>query len=121
MGQLRVAITLRSRVTDSSWTGEALVDTGSAYSVVPRPIAEMLGVETMRIQRVIFASGVAEQWPLGAVAIEYEGQHCPTAAFIGPPGGEVLLGAIALETLGLAVDPVNLRLVPMEPIRARPI
>jgi hypothetical protein len=47
------------------------------------------------------------------VRLELDGQQVTTPCFLAP-GGPVLLGAVALESLFLAVDPVAKKLVPVE-------
>jgi predicted aspartyl protease len=42
-----------------------------------------------------------------------EGQELIVLVVFAPEGMDPLLGATALETFGLAVDPINLRLVPV--------
>ena len=48
MGQFRVDLTLLPRDGGPSRTMEALVDTGAAYSVVPRAVLESLGRRPVR-------------------------------------------------------------------------
>ncbi len=50
---------------------------------------------------------------MGEVRLELDGRVVTTPCFIAP-GGPVLLGAVALESLFLAVDPVAKKLVPVE-------
>ena len=52
-------------------------------------------------------------WPVGEVRLHLENQEITTPCLIAP-GGPALLGAVALESLFLAVDPVAKRLVPVE-------
>ena len=103
--------------TGRSETLDLLVDTGSTLLVVPRPLADELGLRVLRTQRVQLAGGVREEWPVSEVRVQIDGREAPTLCFISP-GGPALLGAVALESLFLAVDPVARRLVPVEGIVA---
>lgn len=92
---------------------EFLVDTGATLLVVPRPLAELLGLTPRRSQAVVMAGGQREVWPVSEVRLTLDGQEIPTPCFIGP-AGPPLLGAVPLESLFLAVDPVGKRLIPVE-------
>jgi clan AA aspartic protease len=94
-------------------TVDLLVDTGATLLVVPRDLAERLGLALLRTQRVQIAGGGKEDWPLSEVRIRVDGREAPTLCFIAP-AGPALLGAVALESLFLAVDPVARRLLPAE-------
>ncbi|MBI4588733.1 MAG: hypothetical protein HY725_07825 [Candidatus Rokubacteria bacterium] len=95
------------------------MDTGTGYSVVPRPILEALGCQPLRTQRVILADGRIEEWSVGQVEVECEGRRTTTPVLMGPPAGPLLLGATTLEELGLGIDPLNRRLVPVDLYLAR--
>lgn len=92
---------------------EFLVDTGATLLVVPRPMAERLALTPTRSQRIVIAGGQHEVWPIAEVRLTLDGQEIPTPCFIGP-AGPPLLGAVPLESLFLAVDPVGKRLIPVE-------
>lgn len=99
--------------TGLSATVDLLVDTGATLLVVPRHLAERLDLAVLRTQRVQIAGGAKEDWPLSEVRIQIDGREAPTLCFIAP-AGPALLGAVALESLFFAVDPVARRLVPAE-------
>jgi len=92
---------------------EFLVDTGATLLVVPQGLAERLGLHPTRSQRVVIAGGQRETWPVAEVRLALDGQETTTPCFIAP-AGPPLLGAVALESLFLAVDPVAKRLIPVE-------
>jgi len=46
--------------------------------------------------------------------VKVEGEMTYTICVFGEAGADALLGAFTLEGLGLGVDPVNQRLVPVE-------
>src|SRR3990167_11181035 len=83
---------------------EFLVDTGATLVVVPQPLAERLALAPTRSQRVVIAGGQREVWPVAEVRLTLDGQETTTPCFIAPAGPH-LLGAVALESLFLAVAP----------------
>ena len=92
---------------------ELLVDTGATLVVVPQPLADRLALAPTRSQRVVIAGGQREVWPIAEVRLILDGQETTTPCFIAP-AGPPLLGAVALESLFLAIDPVAKRLIPVE-------
>jgi hypothetical protein len=46
--------------------------------------------------------------------VRVEGETALTPCIFGDKNTEALLGAVTLEELGLGVDPINQRLVPVE-------
>jgi clan AA aspartic protease len=90
---------------------EALVDTGAMHLVVPDTLADQLGLLRLRTQAVTMADGrdgVYDQTE--AVTIALLGRAFDVSALV--MGHTVLLGAMVLEGLDLAVDPVRQRLMP---------
>jgi aspartyl protease family protein len=114
MGQFKVEIGLYPRASGSPRLVEALVDTGAAYTVLPRSLLESLGYTAARAQRVILADGRAEEWAVTQVDVECEGRRTFTPVLMGPASGPALLGATTLEEIGLGVDPLSRRLVPVD-------
>lgn len=114
MGQFNVTVTFFPDNGGTPQRLEAMVDTRAAYSVVPRPLLESLGYRPIRPQRVVLADGRVEEWTVGQIDVECEGRRATTPVLMGPPTSPVLLGAITLEALGLGVDPINRRLVPVD-------
>lgn len=92
---------------------EFLVDTGATLSVVPRSLAERLELKSTRSQRVVIAGGQRDVWPVAEARLSLDGTEITTPCFIAPDGPP-LLGAVALESLFLAVDPVGKRLIPVD-------
>ena len=112
MGLFRV----RGRLTGPTGRSEAaelLVDTGATLLVVPRSLAERLELAPRRSQPVLIAGGQRTEWPVTEVRLSLDGLDVTTPCFIAPDG-PALLGAVALESLFLAVDPVAKRLIPVE-------
>jgi len=81
--------------------------------VVPRSLAERLELAARRSQPVLIAGGRWAEWPVAQVSLSLNGPDVTTPCFIAPDG-PALLGAIALESLFLTVEPVAKRLIPVE-------
>lgn len=94
---------------------DLLVDTGALFLVVPKVLAERLELTPTRTVPLRLAGGRRETRPLADVRLTVDGKQTWTPCMIAPEG-QPLLGAVALESLLLAVDPVNKRLVPTEAI-----
>ncbi len=92
---------------------QLLVDTGATFLVVPQPLADRLELRPTRTCPIQTAGGREETWPLAEVRLVLDGDEVTTRCLIAP-GGPPLLGAVALESLLLAVDPVAKRLVPIK-------
>ena len=92
---------------------EFLVDTDATLSVVPRLLAERLELKVTRSQHVVIAGGQRDVWPIAEARVALNGDEITTPCFIAPEG-PALLGAVALESLFLAVDPVGKRLIPVD-------
>jgi predicted aspartyl protease len=96
-------------------TLEALVDTGSTFSTVPRTILERLGVTAFARVRLRLADGRLAERDIGEVRAEIDGLPGRNIICIfGEPEAPVTMGAQALETFLLGVDPDQKRLVPLE-------
>ena len=98
---------------ESRLTLDLLVDTGATWSVIPPEVARVLGVEPFETRPVRTADGRRLDLPLAQAWITVEGRSLITPCLIGSPGVPALLGAVTLEGLGLAVDPVQRVLVPV--------
>lgn len=92
---------------------ELLVDTGVTFLVLPQPVADRLELRPTRTCSILTAGGREETWPLAEVRLTLDGDEVSTRCLIAP-GGQALLGAVALESLLLAVDPIAKRLIPVK-------
>jgi predicted aspartyl protease len=89
---------------------DALVDTGSTYTVLPKALLHELGVAADRRARFLLADGGEVELDLGRAWVRFEGSEQYTSVVFGD---DVLLGAVTLEEFLLAPDPVAGRLVPV--------
>lgn len=96
----------------------ALVDTGSEYTWVPREVLHDLGIRPELSQRFIVADGRQLDRQLGIAIIHAAGAKAPDFVVFAEPGDMVLLGARSLEGLNVRVDAQRKQLVPAGPILA---
>lgn len=94
-------------------TLDLVVDTGATWSLIPPEAARSLGVEPSGTRPVRTADGRRLDLPLAEVRFTIDGRSLTTPCLIGAPGAQALLGAVTLEALGLAPDPVQKVLVPV--------
>ena len=111
MGTFRVEVILGNPDSDARDTVEALVDTGSTFSVMPASLLHRLGIEPTRTRRLRFANGQVKERQTGMVLFEVAGIDGEAMVVFGPENIH-LLGATTLETLLLIVDPINQQLIP---------
>ncbi len=94
---------------------ELIADTGASYTTLPAPLLEGLGVERERKVNLKIADGSTLTKDVGFVGIDLgEGRRLPATPVIFGEPSVYLLGAMTLEMLSLAADPVNKRLVTVE-------
>ena len=99
---------------------EALVDTGSTYTVLGSDLLEALGVESTERRRFQLGDDSFVEYDMGEARLRLEGRERSNPIVFGPPEVSPLIGAVTLQIFGLVADSVNERLVPMPPIQARP-
>lgn len=92
---------------------EALVDTGATYTWLPASLLSRLGLQPAFRRRFTLADGRSIERDVGQAAVRIDGQALFTVCIFGDEGSTPLLGAVTLEEFGLAVDPVNKRLIPV--------
>jgi len=96
---------------------EAIVDTGSTFTAIPRTTLERLGVPVERSAQSELADGSNAPVDIGRTMIRLEGQEFPTPVIFAEAGEPTLLGVVTLEDALLALDPVAGRLVPTNALR----
>ena len=91
---------------------EALVDTGSTNSALPASTLRELGVTPYRTGSFELADGTVVEAEIGRTWVRVNGDQELTQVVFSAEGTEPILGAVTLEEMGLAVDPVGRRLQP---------
>ena len=90
-----------------------LVDTGAVFTVLPEALWRRLRLKPESRMEFGLADGSTISRPLSACRITVAGRTATSPVVLGEAGDAALLGAVTLETLGLMVDPLSRRLLPM--------
>jgi len=115
MGEARVEIVVvNPRTGAQSAPILALADTGATLTVIPGALLEALGVQRLRRVSLVLADGRRAERDVGEATVAINGDSTPCRVLFGAPGDASLLGLTVLEQLGLAVDPVQRRLIPAD-------
>lgn len=92
---------------------DAVVDTGAVMMLLPREMAQALGLEERGKVIVLLADDrKVEMARAGGILLTVAGRQMTADCLVGPPGCEPLLGQIVLESLDLIPDPVKRTLTP---------
>ncbi len=113
MGTFRAAIDIGDPQGQRYESVEAMVDTGSTYTWVPRDVLAKLGVQPEFRQQFLTADGRAIERDVAETRVRLDGQQRITMVVFGDEGSAPLLGAYTLEGFGLAADPLGKRLIPV--------
>jgi predicted aspartyl protease len=94
----------------------AVVDTGAARFVLPRAVAEELGLAPGRKVKVRYADGrSAIRSTAQGAHLQILGREGTYTAVVEPKRDMALVGAIVLEDLDLLADCTHQRVVPRDP------
>jgi len=112
MGEVRVEIVVMNPRTGARAEGiTALADTGATLTVIPGHLLGSLGIEKTRTVSLVPADGRRAQRYVGDAVVAINGDAAPCRVVFGESEDAALLGLTVLEQLGLAVDPIQRRLV----------
>ena len=89
------------------------IDRGAAYTWIPRAVLEDLSISPSFRRRFRLANGTEIERDCAQANVKVDGSQLITVCVFGDEGSEPLLGAVTLEEMGLGVDPLNQRLVPV--------
>ena len=92
---------------------EVWADTGAAYSWISKARLEPMGVQKVRRLQFRTIEGHTVERDLAAVFLSTDGYTGGDNVVVAESGDLEVLGARSLESMGLAVDPVHKKLVPL--------
>ena len=101
------------------WEGLFLVDTGALDCLVPSNRLKEIGIEPERERFYELADGTQIAFPVGSARFEFMGEIVPANVIFGADDVEPILGMIALEAVGIEVDPRNQRLKRLPALRLK--
>lgn len=113
MGTFSVAIEIGDPQGQRYERVQALVDTGSSLSVAPEALLRRLGVVSLGREPFRLADKRRVRMDIGETRVRVNGRGVMTLVVFGPED-QYILGAITLESLRLAPDPVGRRLAPVD-------
>ncbi len=91
---------------------ELMVDTGALYSMVPGALLRELGIQPVSRLEFEMANGQPIQRDVGEARFFYDGRKAVSPVIFGEEGDAAVLGVVALESMGLEVDPVKKQIRP---------
>ncbi len=116
MGTFQVTIGVGNQTRERFEEVEALVDTGATHTVLPRSLLSELGIVPHTRAPFVIADGSQIELEIGRAWVRIDGQEELSLVVFGDTA---LLGAVTLEELRLAPDPVSQRLVPVPALLMR--
>ena len=90
------------------------VDSGAAYSVVPGAVLRKLRIRPQKRETFRLANGATIVRQKGVALFKFRQYVGGGDVIFGEKGDATLLGALSLESLGLALDPIKRELRPMK-------
>ena len=112
MGTFSHPIEVFSADGSRSVTVDALVDTGSTYTCLPRAVLRALGLAPDRKIPARLPEGGGVEEEIGEVRVRLQGIELTTIVVFDAAELPARLGAYTLTGAALAVDPVARRLIP---------
>ena len=114
LGTLKVTVEIGDPQGQRFEQVEALVVTGATYTSLPAALLRRLGVSSSATSIFILADGRRIQRDMGDTWMKFNGGRHPVPIIFSEDDTASFLGAVALETFGLMVDPVDERLIPVD-------
>ena len=96
-----------------------LVDPGATDSLVPRPHLEAIGLRPKGHRVYELTDGRETTMEVTTADIEFMGETVGGTILLGDADAEPLLGATALASAGIEVDPKNHRLTKRSAVRLK--
>jgi clan AA aspartic protease len=108
MGITHVTTTLRSLSTEGTpYEAEFLVDTAAIDCLAPSSALTTAGIVPESRRTYELANGELVEYEIGFARLSLLGQETVVQVIFGPAKAEPILGVIALESLGIVVDPLS--------------
>jgi clan AA aspartic protease len=105
--------------TEAPFEADFLVDTGAIDCMVPSHALRNAGVLIEGKDSYELADGTLIEYPYGFARVSFMGSETVVQVIFGSDDCEPLLGVVALENVGIGVDPVSktLRRMSAKPLK----
>ena len=110
MGLTHVAVKVRNPDSKDTFSSNFLVDTGATDSMVPACELKRIGVQPSARKPYELANGEIHRYEVAWVELSLMDETIKSRVIFGPDNAEPILGVMALEAVGLVVDPTNQKL-----------
>ncbi len=120
MGMTHVTASLKASAdAQERYEGLFVVDTGASDTMAPASELEKVGIRRAGRMAYELANGQTVEYDFGIAVIEFMGEVTAGRVIFGHEGCEPILGVIALESVGIVVDPRThtLRRLPAIPLK----
>jgi clan AA aspartic protease len=119
VGLTHVPVTVTNLITRDAFTLKFLIDTGATESMVPASELRKIGIAPGTRRSYELANGQLEHFDIAFVEITFLDETIFGEILFGPENAEPLLGALALQSAGIVVDPRNetIRKLPTRPLK----
>ncbi|MDI6792284.1 MAG: clan AA aspartic protease [bacterium] len=108
MGVTKVTTTVTNLAKSrEGYEAEFLVDTGSIDCMAPGSKLAEAGIEVEGKDVYELANGQPVEYNYGYARVAFMGSETVAQVIFGPEEAEPILGVVALENVGIAVDPVS--------------
>ena len=114
MGTFRIDMGVGDPQGQSYEYVDALADSGSTYNIMPASMLRRLGIEVQGTGTFRIADGRRIEREMGQTWVRLNGDEYIAPVIFGDEGVQPLLGAVTLEIFRLAIDPVDMRLIPVD-------
>ena len=106
MGMTRVTLTVKNpKDPKLQIRDDFLVDSGAAFTVLPADLVAKLKLQPIYEKKFSLADGKVVTRKIGSALIKLNGKEIPSPVVLGKKNDNKLLGALTLESFGLALDP----------------
>ena len=120
MGIIKVTATISNLTkTGQPYESDFLVDTGAIDCMAPTSVLIKAGVQVEGKEVYESANGQPVEYNYGFARILFMGAETVTQVIFGPEDSDPILGVVALENVGIGVDPITrtLRRMAAKPLK----
>lgn len=107
MGIIKVTAVIKNLDKTNKFDADFLVDTGAIDCMAPASMLKKIGIIPEGKEVYELANGQPVEYEYGFARIEFMGSETVTQIIFGTEESEPIIGVVALENTGIAVDPVS--------------